>query len=257
MFAVQTEADGGVLLVRLNRPERLNAFNTEMHFALEKIWDRFEADPGLRVAILIGAGERAFSAGSDLKQYVAGDPVKLPPHGYGGLSHRQLSKPLIGAINGLAVGGGFEVALCCDLLIAADHAEFGLPEPRVGAAAIGGGLPRLCRKVPMNLAMGVLLAGKRLKADEAMRFGLVNEVVPGAQVERTARAWAREILLGAPLAIELTKALAEETYRGDVGFDVLCRSDEDPRGQALLASDDNREGMRAFVERRAPLWTGR
>ena len=247
----------GVLEVTINRPEALNAFDADVHNGLDAIWRRFDADAGLRAAIVTGAGERAFSAGSDLKYYQSGAPIVLPESGYGGLSHRRLRKPVIAAVNGLALGGGCEFAVCCDLIIAAEHAEFGLPEVRVGAAALGGGIPRLCRKIPFNVAMGLILTGRRLPAAEAQRLGLVNEVVPRSALMATARSWAADILLGAPLAVEVSKRMADEVLRGDVGFEALLGDSRDARSRSILDSEDCREGMRAFSERRAPVWTGR
>lgn len=247
----------GVLLVTLNRPERLNAFDAEMHDTLDALWGEFDADPDLRVAIVTGAGERAFSAGSDLKYYSSGVPISLPDNGYGGLSHRRLRKPVIAAVNGLALGGGFEFALCCDLIVAAEQAEFGLPEVRVGAAALGGGIPRLCRKIPYGVALGLILSARRIGAAEAYRLGLACEVAPAGRLLETALQWARDITAGAPLAIEVSKQVAEDTLFGDAPFDDLVGAPSDARSRRILGSDDCREGMNAFVEKRSPVWTGR
>ena len=254
---VLTEIRNGVLEVTLNRPEVLNAFDSDVHGGLDRLWTDFEADRSLRVAIVTGAGDRAFSAGSDIKYYASGVPIVLPENGYGGLSHRRLSKPVIAAVNGLALGGGFEFALCCDLIVASEQAEFGLPEVRIGAAALGGGIPRLCRKIPYNVALGLLLTARRLKAAEALRLGLVNEVVARAELLQAARAWAADILLGAPLAIEVSKGVAEDTLHGDASFEALVGDSRDSRSRSILDSEDCREGMRAFGERRAPVWKGR
>ena len=257
MSAILNEVDDGILFVTMNRPQALNAFDKEVHETLDALWTEFESDPALRVAIITGAGERAFSAGSDIKYYSSGVPIVLPDNGYGGLSHRRLNKPVIAAVNGLALGGGFEFALCCDLIIASENAEFGLPEVRIGAAALGGGIPRLCRKIPYNIAMGLLLTSRRLDAAEALRIGLVNEVVPYHRLIETACAWARDVMLGAPLAVEISKLIAEDTLYGDLKFEDLVGNSLDNRSRLILDSEDCKEGMTTFVEKRKPVWRGR
>lgn len=257
MSAILTEIDRGILLITINRPHALNAFDKDVHETLDALWDSYEADPSLRVAIITGAGDRAFSAGSDIKYYSSGVPIVLPDNGYGGLSHRRLKKPLIAAVNGLALGGGFEFALCCDLIIASENAEFGLPEGKIGAAALGGGIPRLCRKMPYAIGLGLLLTARRLSAADGYRYGLVNEVVPRDRLIETAKAWARDILLCAPLAVEMHKQVAEEVLMADESFEDLLGDSRDARSRSILDSDDCREGMLAFVEKRAPVWTGR
>ena len=257
MSEVLTEIDRGILTITINRPEVLNAFNAEVHRQLDTLWDEFEADAGLRVAIVTGAGDRAFSAGSDLKYYSSVDQITIPANGYGGLSNRRLKKPVIAAVNGLAFGGGFEFAICCDLIISAENAQFALSEVRIGAAALGGGIPRLCRKIPYNIALGLMLTARSLGAAEAARLGLVNEVAPRERLLETARAWAADIVLGAPIPLEVTKQLAEDALFGDVGFDELLGHTDDARHRRIFASKDFREGLRAFAERRPPVWNGK
>ena len=253
---VLIEKRDGILEVTVNRPEAMNAFDSEVHQTLDACWTDYEADPSLRVAIITGAGDRAFSAGSDLKYYASGKPIVLPDSGYGGLSHRRLNKPLIAAVNGMALGGGFEFALCCDLIIASEGASFGLPEVRVGAAALGGGIPRICRKLPFNLAMGLILSARRMSAAEAYRLGLVNELVPPGQLMDAARAWAADIVLGAPIAVEVSKEIAINTLYGLEDMDAPPGDSRDPRAARVLNSADCLEGMRAFAEKRAPVWKG-
>lgn len=253
---VLIEKRDGILEVTVNRPEALNAFDGETHQALDRCWDDFEADSSVRVAIVTGAGERAFSAGSDLKYYASGAPIVLPDNGYGGLSHRRLKKPLIAAVNGLALGGGFEFALCCDLIVASETASFGLPEVRNGAAALGGGIPRLCRKIPFNQAMGLILSARRISAAEAWRLGLLNEMVPPDRLMDAARAWAADIAKGAPIAVEVSKEVAIDTLYGLEDMEAAVGDSRDPRGARVLNSEDCMEGMRAFAEKRAPVWKG-
>lgn len=251
------ERRGHVLIATINRPERLNALDRPTHDALDQLWTDYDADPALRCAIVTGAGERAFCAGSDLKYYAEIDKITLPENGYAGLSHRRVKKPIIAAVNGLALGGGFEFALCCDLIIASDKARFGLPEVRIGGAAFGGGIPRLVRKIPYTIAMGLLLTARQIDAAEAFRIGLVNEVTPPERLIETAIAWADDIALGAPLGVIASKEVAESTLRADESFDSLVGETDDPRQAPIMASADFQEGLRAFAERRPPLWQGR
>ena len=183
-----------IATITLNRPEVMNALHLEAHFELKEIWEDFRDDPEVWVAILTGAGERAFCAGNDLKvtaeRTASGDDVQgraRPP--FGRITRDfDCPKPMIAAVNGVAVGGGLEMALACDIIVAADHARFGLPEPRVGLMAGAGGIHRLARQVPFKLAMGLLMTGRLIQADEAYRIGLVNEVVPLAELMPAARA---------------------------------------------------------------------
>ena len=181
----------------------------------------------------------------------------MPRSGGGGLTQRlDCRKPIIAAVNGLALGGGFEVMLCCDLAVASEKAEFGLPEVLVGAAALGGGIPRLCRKIPYALAMEVILTGRRLSAREALELGLVNRVVPPDEVLTAARELAADILRGAPIAVEASKAVAEMALAGGSLKDILEAEKGDIQRQ-VMASADLREGIEAFFGKRAPKWQGR
>ena len=174
------EKDGAILIITIERPEVLNALNEEAHFELNRAFDLYAAATDLRVAIVTGAGERAFCVGTDLKALALRGDYAYPPGGFGGITKRfDLWKPVIAAVNGLCLGGGLEIVAACDLAIASEHAEFALPEPRVGLAALGGGaLQRLARQMPMKEAMGLVLTAKRIAADEARRISLINEVVP-------------------------------------------------------------------------------
>ena len=248
---------GHLLTITIDRPEVMNALHPPAHAELARAFDLYAADPELRVAILTGAGRRAFCAGTDLKVRAVTGRDDHPPTGFAGLTSRfDLFKPVVAAINGLALGGGVEIVAACDLAITADHAEFGLPEPRVGLAALGGGvLHRLARQMPLKQAMWLALTGRRISAHEAMRLGLINEVVPADDLERAVRSVADDLLAGAPLALEATKqVMTQGLAEPDLAKAIAGRY---PAAERMLASEDAREGQRAFVEKRAPRWTGR
>ncbi|SAK82472.1 short chain enoyl-CoA hydratase [Caballeronia temeraria] len=250
------EVEGPLLTLTIDRPEVLNALHPDAHRELADAFDRYAADPALRVAIVTGAGTRAFCVGTDLKALDAtGDHTK-PATGFAGITHRfDLWKPLIAAVNGLCLGGGMEILAACDLAVVADHAQFGLPEPRVGLAALGGGLlQRLPRQIGMKDAMALVLTAKRISADEAKRIGLINEIVTAAGLMNRARALADEILACAPLAIQASKQVMLMSLTQP---DLASAMHEDyPAAQRMVTSDDAREGPKAFAEKRPPNWTG-
>ncbi len=250
---------GPVLEVVLDRP-KANAIDAATSRELGRLFVEFRDDPDLRVAILTGAGEKFFSAGWDLNAAAAGEAIDgdYGPGGFGGLSElHDLHKPVIAAVNGLAVGGGFELALACDLIVAADHARFFLPEVFVGLLPDAASI-RLPRRLPYHIALEMLLTGRRLDADEAVRWGLVNAVVPAGRLLDEARALTATLLKAAPLALaavkEVTRATAAlsaaEAY-------ALLRSGRLPVYKQMLQSEDAREGARAFAEKRDPVWQGR
>jgi len=251
------ERDGHVVTITLNRPEVLNAMHPAGHRELARAFDDYAADPELRVAIVTGAGDRAFCVGTDLKTLAATGDHQKPPTGFAGITHRfDLWKPVIAAVNGLCLGGGVEILAACDLAIAADDAEFGLSEPRVGLAALGGGaLQRLARELPMKEAMWLVLRAQRIGAEEARRIGLVNKVVPRAELMIQARALADELLACAPLALQASKQVMLQSLEEPDFAKAMTRRYE--AAERMLASDDAIEGPRAFAEKRKPHWKGR
>jgi crotonobetainyl-CoA hydratase len=233
----------------------MNALHSEAHYELDAIWNEFAADPGLWVAIVTGAGERAFSAGNDLKVQASGKRGTSPPSGFAGLTKRyDLDKPVIAAVNGIAMGGGFEIALACDLIVAAEGATFALPEPRVGLAALAGGIHRLPRQIGEKHAMGMLLTGRRVSAPEAARLGFVNEVVPAAELLEAARRWAASILECAPLSVRASKEAALAGLGRPLEEAMSARYEG---LAAMVKSEDFLEGPRAFAEKRSPRWKAR
>jgi len=253
----RVEDEGRLRVVTIHRPEVMNSLHPPAHRELAAVFDEFEADPELWVAIVTGAGDRAFSAGNDLKyQASGGDMSGQPESGFAGLTSRyEMTKPVIAAVNGVAMGGGFEIALACDLIVASESAVFALPEPRVGLAAMAGGIHRLPRQIGLKRAMGMLLTGRRVSAAEGRELGFVNEVVPRGEALAGARRWAEQILECAPLSVRASKQAAHQ------GLDtpglqaaVEGRYEELRR---MLKSEDFVEGPRAFAEKRPPQWKGR
>src|SRR5271156_5642007 len=185
---IKVERDGPITTFTLNRPDVMNALHSPAHFEMDEALNAFAADQEQWVGVVTGAGDRAFSAGNDLKWQATGGKMGSPPSGFAGLTSRfDLNKPLIAAVNGVAMGGGFEIALACDLIVASDNAIFALPEPRVGLAALSGGLPRLPRAIGVKRARGMILTARRVSAREGYELGFVNEVTTPANLMATAR----------------------------------------------------------------------
>lgn len=249
---------GHVLTITIDRPEALNALHLDAHVELSRAFDLYAADPELRVAVITGAGDRAFCVGTDLKSLAQTGSYAYPYGGFAGITKRfDLFKPVIAAVNGLAVGGGFELALACDLIVAADGARMGLTEVALGLIADSGGVIRLPRRIPYAVAAEMLLTGRLITADEAARWGLVNQVVSAEALLETAVGLAERIVQMAPLSV----AAVKQTLRGlhdDWASDfATLRSGAFPAYQALVDSDDAREGAAAFAEGRPPQWSGR
>lgn len=248
-----------IAYVTINRPDVLNSLHYAANVELSDAFNDFKNDDESWVAIITGAGNRAFSAGNDLKataeQTARGERISDKPVVFGGItSGFECYKPIIAAVNGYAMGGGFEIALACDIIVAADHARFALPEPRVGLIAGAGGVHRLPQQIPLKLAMGMLLTGRQVTAQEAYRLGFVNEVVVGTELMASAERWAKEMLECSPSCLRLTK----EAAMTGLGLPIEEAMKQDrPILQRLLNSEDFVEGPKAFAEKRKPQWTGR
>ncbi|MGH3739443.1 MAG: enoyl-CoA-hydratase DpgD [Micromonosporaceae bacterium] len=252
----------GVAYVTLDRPDVLNAMDQRMHAELAEVWDDVEADDAVRVAVLTGAGERSFSVGQDLRERARLDAEGAAPTTFGSRGHPgwprlterfDLTKPVIARVNGYALGGGFELALACDLIVAADHAVFALPEVRLGLVPGAGGAFRLARQLPLKLAMGHLMTGRQLTADVALRWGLVNDVVPTAELDSCVAGWTGDLLRAAPLAVRVVKEAVMRSVDMPLERAFTTRYEWEQR---RLRSDDVVEGPRAFAERREPVWRG-
>lgn len=252
---IDVRRDGRITIITMDRPQVMNALHLPAHRELASAFDAFAADPGQWVAIITGAGERAFCAGNDLKYQAAGNALEAPESGFAGLTSRfDLFKPVIAAVNGIAMGGGFETALACDIIVAADHAVFSLPEPRVGLVALGGGVLRLPRAVGMMRAMEIALRSRRVSAAEGQTLGFVSQVVPADALMETAMAIAQELCLSSPRALRATK---EAILRGyDQHLDAAMADQwRYPAMTELFASNDVIEGPKAFSEKRPPKWS--
>jgi len=256
---VRLDIDRHVARVTIDRPEVLNAVDQHTHDRLCEIWDHIESDTDVRVVVLTGGGDRAFCVGADMSssavhktglQYWA----DLDPNGFGGLSLRTtLDVPVIARVNGYALGGGMEMVLGCDIVVAAESAQFGLTEPRVGRIALDGGVTQLVRRVPHMQAMSLLLTGRRASAAEMQRMGLVNEVVTVEDLDSAVERWVADILACAPTSVRAVKQMVQRTAHLSAQD---ARAQRLPALMAALDSQDSKEGVRAFQEKRKPVWPG-
>jgi dehydration protein DpgD len=260
---VRYEKRDHVAYVTLDRPEVLNAMDLRMHEELGVIWDEVEADDGVRVVVLTGAGDRAFSVGQDLRERARLNEQGAPPTTFGSrgqpgwprLTERTtFSKPVVARVNGYALGGGFELVLACDIVVAAEDAVFALPEALLGLVAGAGGVFRLPRQLPLKTAMGYLLTGRRMPARVACDLGLVNEVVPADRLDECVAGWVHDLLRAAPLAVRAIKEAAMRSLEMPLDQAFATRFEWEQR---RMNSEDAVEGPRAFAERRDPVWRGR
>jgi enoyl-CoA hydratase len=251
--AVLTEVCDGVLLVTLNRPDQRNAVNRAVAEGIAAALDRLDAEPELQVGVLAGAG-KGFCAGMDLKAFVAGEQPSVEGRGFAGIAQRASDKPLIAAVEGFAVAGGFEIALACDLIVAARGAKLGIPEVKRGLAAAGGALLRLPQRIPYHLAMELALTGDPILAERAHEIGLVNRVVEPGETVAAALDLASKIAANGPLALAASKRILVEAPAWPRERQWARQAEiTDP----VRASADAREGSLAFAEQRPPRWQGR
>lgn len=252
MSAVHIEEDAGVLLITLNRPEARNAVNLELAEGIGSALDRLDAAPSLRVGVITGAGG-TFCAGMDLKAFVTGERPWVGDRGFAGITQRASRKPLIAAVEGFALAGGFEVALSCDLIVAASDARFGIPEVKRGLVAAAGGLIRLPKRIPYHVAMELALTGDPIDASRAHALGIVNRVVDPGQAVGTAREIAAGIARNGPLAVDASKQIVAGAidWTDEEGW-----AKQGEIAGPVFGSHDAQEGAKAFAEKREPVWQG-
>jgi enoyl-CoA hydratase len=250
---VLTEDADGVLVITINRPQAKNAVNRSVAEGVAAALDRLDNDEALRVGIVTGAGG-TFCAGMDLKAFVSGEFPTVEGRGFGGMTERSADKPLIAAVEGYALAGGCELAIACDLIVAADNAKFGIPEVKRGLVAAAGGLVRLPSQIPYRVAMELALTGEFMGADRAMAMGLINQLTAPGEALATARALAAQIAENGPLAVKVSKAIikASRDWSDDETF-----TKQHALTQPVFTSEDAIEGATAFAEKRKPQWTGR
>jgi enoyl-CoA hydratase len=250
---VRVARDGVVLVITINRPQQKNAMTRAAADLIAAALDELDNEPTISAGVLTGAGG-TFCSGMDLKRFAAGERPSVPGRGFGGLTESPPRKPLIAAVEGYAIAGGFELVLACDLVVAARGAKFGLPEVRRGLVARGGGLFRLPRLIPRALALELLLTGDLIGAERAESMGLVNRIVPDGGAASEAIAFAQRLAENAPLALAATKQIVVESSDWPLGE---CFDRQAPIADPIFASEDAREGALAFADKRAPVWRGR
>lgn len=251
------DRDGAIAVLTVNRPKALNAMNQATLAELKAAMEALDADPGVGVVIVTGAGEKAFVAGADIGEMADFGPARAEEHARKGqaavAAFESAAKPVIAAVNGYALGGGLELALACDIRLASDNAQMGLPEVSLGVIPGFGGTQRLARVVGEGRAKELVLTGRRVKADEALAMGLVNKVVPQAQLLEAAKEMARAILANGPVAVRLAKEVIHEGLGTDFAHGLLL---EQKAFGLAFATHDQKEGMKAFTEKRKPSWKG-
>lgn len=257
-MSVHLDIADRVARVTIDRPERLNAIDDVTEARLDEIWTELETRDDVSCVVFTGAGEKAFSVGADLKDVGASGLeywAQNRPNGFGGIAFRTtLDVPLIARVNGYALGGGMEMVLGCDIVIASETAQFGLPEGRVGRMPLDGGMVLLQRKIPHNLAMGMMLSGRRFSAAEMARFGLVNEVAAPEELDAVVDKWVGDIVACAPLSLRSIKQVVQRTAHLTPAEAQSARL---PALVKALASEDGKEGVLAFQQKRVPVWKGR
>lgn len=257
-MSVRLDIADRVARIVIDRPERLNAIDAAAEAELEAIWQDLERRTDVSCAVLTGAGEKSFCAGADMKGDGASGLdywAQARPNGFGGIAFRRtLDIPLIARVNGYALGGGFEMVLGCDIVVASDKAQFGLPEGRVGRMPLDGGMVLLQRKIPHNLAMGVMLSGRRFSAAEMAAYGIVNEIAPPDELDAAVDRWVSDVVACAPLSLRAIKQTVNRTGHLSPAEAQALRT---PALVAALQSEDGKEGVLAFNEKRAPVWKGR
>lgn len=246
-----------VAYLTLNRPKALNSISHDLDLELADTWDRVDQDPDIWVAVLSASGDRAFCAGADISGGTEADPARVALGG--GLTGiggplRQLRKPLIAAVHGYALGGGFELAMCADIIVATDNAQFGLPEVKAGIIGESGVMHRAIRQLPHHIALQLILTGERLSAADARHYGLVNDMVARDELDEAAKKWAQKLTMASPLAQQAAKEAVLSRLGGPLEAALSTKYETI---EAYANSEDVKEGRRAFEERRSPVWTGR
>lgn len=257
--AVTVETRGNVMLITINRPEARNAVNAQVHEGVGDALEAADQDPEIRCVIVTGAGDKSFCAGADLValsrgESLAPDDAVKQAWGFAGIVSHAISKPVIAAVNGMALGGGLEITLACDLALAADTAQFGLPEPKRGLFAAAGGVFRLPEQLPRKIAMEMILTGDPIPAARALELGLINAVTPREGLIDAAFALAERIAVNAPLSVQASKRMAQGIVDGKVAREESAWAQNRAESKVVFTSEDSREGPKAFAEKRAPVW---